>query len=914
MMARKNLLSFISLTWGFVGFGQAALGTSGVDPYVVPVVVDSNPDPNIVETTIVVEEAMVDIGNGVMAHAHTFNGAIPGPEFRLKVGDTVIVHFENHTEHPTGIHWHGIELNNASDGTPLSQNQVPENGTFLYKFTISRPGIYWYHPHHHASTNQLFRGLYGPIIVTDPNEAALQTAGVLPPESQTLTLALSDTTVCKTPRTLACPVAEPGHNDCETYNVGSLTWQDGLALPAQLGQKPVSLCETPTALDDNGALLAVSYAEGDIPSIQPGGTSGRVNEGQTVLTNGMNVGGRAGSPSAPGALNPGAATYDVLAGQGLRLHIGNAATVRFFRLRLTDNAGIQIPLVRVGGQGGLLDDAVLDGGIDGGGFDFKYAQGEILLDPGDRADVVAAIPAAAAGILTLWTMDFMRTGPGGTGFSNIPTVPVMHLNVAGNAGAVYTIAAGTALRSSIPGAAVEALGVATGTPLDPDTFLPPKDGCSPLNVVPCTADDIQLTQVGGTSLGVDGVIGGHDFPGVDYVDVPHFDSARYAKLGDILEMTVTNTTGAHHPFHLHGFSIQPLDLTKPAFPTYTFPYNEFRDNVDVPAEYTLRFRTRLDDRPLMDGTTLGGALGRWVFHCHIFFHASFGMISEFVVAAADGNERPNVNAVAASIEINEGQTAMMDGTYQDPDADAVTLAGPAVGTFTDNANGTWSWSFPTTDGPDESQFLYATATDANLLKNQVAFALVVNNVPPSATIASPANGSMFAAPATVPVTASVTDPGTGDTLTCTFDWDDGGPTTVAVVVAGSCSASHNFTQAGVYNVTVTAADDDGGISAPAMVMIDIQTDTDGDGVGDPSDGCPNDPLKVAPGACGCGNPDADLNNNGTADCNETNNDFLRLFLSFLFGVPICAAGMVTAIPLTLVGMIGMKWAFRRRRK
>ena len=97
------------------------------------------------------------------------------------MGDTVIVHFENHLDHPTGIHWHGIELDNASDGTPLTQNQVPPSGTFLYKFKVTRPGIYWYHPHHHSSTNQVFKGLYGTIIVTDPNEAALQATGVLPP-------------------------------------------------------------------------------------------------------------------------------------------------------------------------------------------------------------------------------------------------------------------------------------------------------------------------------------------------------------------------------------------------------------------------------------------------------------------------------------------------------------------------------------------------------------------------------------------------------------------------------------------------------------------------------------------------------------------------------------------------------------
>ena len=55
-----------------------------------------------------------------------------------------------------------------------------------------------------------------------------------------------------------------------------------------------------------------------------------------------------------------------------------------------------------------------------------------------------------------------------------------------------------------------------------------------------------------------------------------------------MELTMTNTTGAHHPFHLHGFSVQPIKLTPrtgTTGPSYSFPYNEFRDIVDVPGYY-----------------------------------------------------------------------------------------------------------------------------------------------------------------------------------------------------------------------------------------------------------------------------------------------------------------------------------------
>jgi hypothetical protein len=46
------------------------------------------------------------------------------------------------------------------------------------------------------------------------------------------------------------------------------------------------------------------------------------------------------------------------------------------------------------------------------------------------------------------------------------------------------------------------------------------------------------------------------------------------------------------------------------------------------------------------------------------------------------------------------------------------------------------------------------------------------------------------------------------------------------------------------------------------------TDTDGDGTADCNDGCPNDPSKTAPGACGCGVADTDTDGDGTADCND----------------------------------------------
>ena len=304
----------------------------------------------------------------------------------------MIVHFENHLAHPTGIHWHGIELDNASDGTPLTQNKVPPGGTFLYKFKVTRPGIYWYHPHHHSSTNQVFKGLYGTIIVTDPNEATLQAPASCPPRRQTRTLALSDITVCKA---RARTARSAGHRCAVTAAA-----RRGRRLP------PARRLTTAPAR---------SRAETSRTSSLPA-SSGTVNEGQTVLTNGKNVGGRAGAPddNPLGALDAGAATLDVVAGQGLRLQIGNEATVRFFRLRLTGSDGtntIRSRSFASAARAACSTTRVVEGGVVSG-FDFKYDSRRDPARPGRSRRRRRRVPATATGVLTLWTKTSSAQGSG----------------------------------------------------------------------------------------------------------------------------------------------------------------------------------------------------------------------------------------------------------------------------------------------------------------------------------------------------------------------------------------------------------------------------------------------------------------------------------------------------------------------
>jgi FtsP/CotA-like multicopper oxidase with cupredoxin domain len=131
---------------------------------------DLNPAPDVLEFNLEARVADVEILPGVTTAAWTYNGALPGPYIRVRVGDTLIVHFTNNLPEPTTIHWHGVRVSNDMDGAPgMTQAPVRPGGTFRYEFVLEDAGTFWYHPHHDSS-DQVGRGLYGAIVVVDPDE------------------------------------------------------------------------------------------------------------------------------------------------------------------------------------------------------------------------------------------------------------------------------------------------------------------------------------------------------------------------------------------------------------------------------------------------------------------------------------------------------------------------------------------------------------------------------------------------------------------------------------------------------------------------------------------------------------------------------------------------------------------------
>ena len=94
-----------------------------------------------------------------------FNGQIPGPLLWVPEDATVTIDFTNRIDWPTAVHWHGLRLDNASDGVPgLTQDPIQPGETFRYTVHFPDPGLYWYHPHHREEVQQDL-GLAGNLMV-----------------------------------------------------------------------------------------------------------------------------------------------------------------------------------------------------------------------------------------------------------------------------------------------------------------------------------------------------------------------------------------------------------------------------------------------------------------------------------------------------------------------------------------------------------------------------------------------------------------------------------------------------------------------------------------------------------------------------------------------------------------------------
>ena len=86
-------------------------------------------------------------------------------------------------------------------------------------------------------------------------------------------------------------------------------------------------------------------------------------------------------------------------------------------------------------------------------------------------------------------------------------------------------------------------------------------------------------------------------------------------VGELQVWEVSNASLMDHPFHLHGFFFQVLEVDG-AIP----PYNSWKDTVNLAPRSRVKIAWVPDDRP-----------GKWMYRCHILEHHEAGMMGHFEV-------------------------------------------------------------------------------------------------------------------------------------------------------------------------------------------------------------------------------------------------------------------------------------------
>lgn len=118
-------------------------------------------------TTVVINLETIEVegqlANGTTYTYWTFNGQVPGPFYRVKLGDTIEVHMKNSS---TSIMNHSVDFHAVTGpggGAVMTQTKPGEESMFTAK--ALNPGLFVYHCATPMVADHISNGMYGLILV-----------------------------------------------------------------------------------------------------------------------------------------------------------------------------------------------------------------------------------------------------------------------------------------------------------------------------------------------------------------------------------------------------------------------------------------------------------------------------------------------------------------------------------------------------------------------------------------------------------------------------------------------------------------------------------------------------------------------------------------------------------------------------
>ena len=533
--------------------------------------------------------------------AVTINGTVPGPLLRWKQGTTVTLRVRNELPRgsihgpDTSIHWHGILLPANMDGVPgMSFDGIRPGESYLYRFDVKQAGTYWYHSH---SGFQEQGGMYGPLVI-DPD-------GPDPIASdRDYVVMLSDWTDMNPAKLFARLKKMASHDNVYQRTVGDFMRDaERNGLPATIADRKMwgQMRMTPTDLSDVNGQTYTYLLNG---TTALGNWTGMFAPGDKVRLPGLKltVVAADGQPVHPVTVDElriaAAETFDVIvqpSGQdAYTLFAQDSARTGYVSGTLAVREGLRAPIPPLDPRP-ILSMADMGHGDMQAGHDMSSmgsTQSAAAADPHAGHTMPGTLPPApssadphAGHVMAGGAMSGMEHGT-----SAIQTHPASETN--NPLVDMQTMAPTPKLDD--PGIGLRNNGRRVLTYADLRSTFADPDGRDPGRTV-----ELHLT--------------GHMEKFAWSFDGIKFAQAEPLRMtyGERLRIVLVNDTMMSHPIHLHGLW---SDLEDEAG-----NFHLRKHTVDMPPGTKRSYRVRAD------------ALGRWAYHCHLFFHMESGMFREVQV-------------------------------------------------------------------------------------------------------------------------------------------------------------------------------------------------------------------------------------------------------------------------------------------
>ncbi len=124
----------------------------------------SQPAGAVHKETFDIVEKQIEIAPGVSQLMWTYNGQVPGPILRGKIGDSFEITLVNH-----GTTTHSIDFHASKVAPNVTMRMIGPSSTFVYKFTATHSGIFMYHCGTPPVLQHIAMGMYGAVIIDPPN-------------------------------------------------------------------------------------------------------------------------------------------------------------------------------------------------------------------------------------------------------------------------------------------------------------------------------------------------------------------------------------------------------------------------------------------------------------------------------------------------------------------------------------------------------------------------------------------------------------------------------------------------------------------------------------------------------------------------------------------------------------------------